>query len=382
MVNDLHKTGTSVSVVVISILFLLSACTTVRTIAGNGTDGCANGAGLSSEFKAPSGLDTDPWENVYVADSGCNMIRQIVHGPGNVTPYAGTGTAGCTNGDVLTTAEFNYPVDITRDSAGNYYVADQQNHVIRKISPAGIVSTVAGQCGQALLPPQSCLEETPCSVKTPVPEVVSVKEALFSRPSGVAVDNSGNIFVADYGTCSIRKIDTNGLVTTIGKKDGKKVSAYVRCYGQCDGPFSYPTGIDVDSAGNIYVSEYWGNRISRIDAATENITVLAGSGWGYKDGPGAQASFMHPYHLVLDQTSGDIYVADLGNNRIRKIANDATHTVSTLAGDGVLGFNDCTKIGSSADCAEFNHPKGIEFVKKLLLYVGDTGNKRIREIKH
>ncbi|MBI5748438.1 MAG: hypothetical protein HZA00_04875 [Nitrospinae bacterium] len=360
----------------------LSSCTTVKTVAGTGVAGCVDGAGLASTFNDPSGVVTDPWQNIYVADSGCNKIRQVVHGPNNVTSYAGTGTAGCADGNVLTTATFRSPVDVARDTAGNYYVADQQNHVIRKIDQgSGIVTTVAGQCGQALLPPQECQEGVkPCLVKTKVPDVVSVKVALFSSPSGVAVDNVGNIYVADYGTCSVRKIDTKGVVTTVGKKDGEKVPAYATCCGQCTGPFSYPTGIDVDAAGNIYVVEYWGHKISKIAAATENITVLAGSNWGYKDGPGNQAAFMHPYHLVLDQATGDIYVADLGNNRIRKIANDAAHTVSTLAGDGVLGFKDCTSIGSSVKCAEFNHPRGIEFVKKLLLYIGDTGNNRIREI--
>lgn len=378
----MNKQIQKIMIIVISILCLsvLASCTTVRTLAGTGAAGCADGPGLAATLNAPSGVVTDPWQNIYVADSGCNKIRQIVHGPGNVTSFAGTGAAGCDDGNVLATATFRSPVDVARDAAGNYYIADQSNHVIRKITPAGLVETVAGQCGRALTAPTVCQEnKKPCDVSTPVPENVSAREALFYSPAAITVDGIGNIFIADWGTCSVRKIDLKGNVTTVGKKGGKKVSASVGCCS-CSGPFSYPSGIDIDAAGNIYVSEYWGYRISRIDAVTEEITLWAGGNWGYKDAPGVDAAFMYPYHLVIDRPAGDIYVADLGNNRIRIIANDAAHTVSTLAGDGVLGFKDCTAIGSSAKCAEFKNPRGIEFVRKLLLYIGDTGNNRVREI--
>ena len=375
--------GVSAALCGICCLPLISGCTTVATVAGTGTAGCTDGLGPAAELNQPSGLVTDPWENIYVADAGCHKIRQVVYGAGNVTAFAGTGTAGCTDGAVLTTAQFRNPVDVVRDSSGNYFVADRSNHVIRKIAPDGTVSTVAGQCGKPLLPPQQCQKGVkPCAVKTKVPEKVSAKEALFNAPSGVAVDGLGNVFVADYATCSVRKIDTKGNVTTLGKKGGKKVDAYVTCCGQCKGAFRYPTGIGLDASGNIFVAEYWGHVISRIDAATEDITQIAGSTWGFKDGPGDEAAFMHPYHLVVDGATGNIYVADHGNNRIRMVANNALHTVSTLAGEGVLGMNDCTRWTSSAPCARFKRPRGVEFVKQLQLYFGDTGNNRIRSIRH
>ena len=137
---------------------------------------------------------------------------------------------------------------------------------------------------------------------------------------------------------------------------------------------------------DIYVAEYWGAcQIKKIDPGG-NITVWAGTGEGYRDGQGTtEAQFMHPYHLVGDKRTGNIYVADLGNNRIRKIANDVTHTVCTVAGNGASGFNDDSWLGgccnhNSGGDAEFNHPRGIEFVEELLLYVGDTENHRVREI--
>jgi sugar lactone lactonase YvrE len=357
-------------------LCLLPACINVQTVAGSGDAGCGDGASVSADFKDPSGITVDPWGSIFVADAGCNKIRRIAAGDFFVTTYAGTGAPGCTDGDALNTAKFNYPVDIDRDTAGNYYVADRNNHVIRKITQAGTVETIAGTCGTPLVAPEECVpNEAPCSVKSIVPETVAVSDVLFNNPSGVAVDKSGNIYIADYGTCSVRKIDVrNGVVTTIGKKNGVRMSANVGCCG-CAGSFRYPTGIDIDSAGNIIVAEYWGHKISKIDAATEEITVIAGNSFGFRDGPGDQASFMHPYHLSVDTATDTIYVVDLGNNRIRKIANDDSHTVSTLAGNGVLGYRD----GKATD-AEFNHPRGIEFIEYLLVYVGDTGNHRIREI--
>jgi DNA-binding beta-propeller fold protein YncE len=356
-------------------------CTMVKTIAGDGTPGCSDGPGLSARFNQPSGVLTDPWVNIYVADAGCHQVRQIVHGAGNVTTFAGTGSFGCQNGNVLKQAQFNYPVDIARDPGGNYFVADRNNHTIRKITAAGMVSTLAGVCQKAIGPTECQPHVKPCNVNVTVPEVATVDpanddipQALFNRPSAVVVDGSGNVLVADYGTCSVRKIDPHGTVTTIGKKDGTKIPSIVHCC-TCRGPFQHPAGIDTDAAGNIYVSEFWGHRISKIDIATENVTTIAGTSFGFRDGPGAEAKFYHPYHISVDKLTGDIYVADLGNSKIRKIANDAVHTVSTFAGTGVSGFHD----GKAAD-AEFNHPRGIEYVKKLLLYIGDTYNHRVREI--
>lgn len=358
-------------------LCLFASCCKVSTKAGSGTAGFSDGPSSTAKFNRPSGLVTDPWQNIYIADFENHRIRQIVHGPGNVTTFAGTGTAGCNDGDPLTRAQFDHPVDIARDAAGNYYVADWNNHAIRKIDiGTGMVTTFAGQCGKAAPRPDDC------GGWIVVPDSIPADSAFFRYPSGIAVDPEGNVYVADYGTCSVRKIDAiTRLVTLVGKK----AYASVGCC-DCDGFFDNPTGIDLDAAGNIYVAEYWGKcQIKKIDPSGA-ITVWAGTGQGYKDGPGiTEARFMHPYHLVVDKATGNIYVADMGNNRIRKIANDAAHTVCTVAGNGVSGFNDDTWRGSCCGYhdggdAQFNGPKGIEFVKQLLIYVGDTENHRIREI--
>jgi DNA-binding beta-propeller fold protein YncE len=361
----------------LSFLFLLASCCKVSTVAGTGVPGSTDGPPATAQFNNPSGLVTDPWQHIYVADYENNKIRQIAHGTYTVSPFAGTGTAGCIDGHMLKQAQFYHPVDIARDATGNFYIADQGNQVIRKINiGTGMVTTIAGQCNKQFPRPYGCNDWIA------VPESVPADSALFSSPSGIAVDPEGNVYVADFGTCSVRKINAaSGLVTLVGKK----ASASVGCCG-CQGLFSNPTGIDLDAKGNIYVAEYWGAcQIKKIDPSG-TVTVWAGTVQGYRDGPGTtEARFMHPYHIVVDKTTGNIYVADLGNNRIRKIANDAAHTVCTVAGNGVSGFSDdswiggCCKHNSGGD-AEFNHPRGIEFVEELLLYVGDTENHRIRKI--
>ena len=360
-------------------LCLLTSCCRVTTKAGSGTAGFSNGPPATAQFNRPSGLVTDPWQNIYIADSENHRIRQIVHGPGNVTTFAGTGTVGCDDGDPLMKAQFNHPVDIARDAAGNFYIADRNNHAIRKIDiGTGIVTTFAGQCGNPFPEPDGCEDWIA------VPDSVPKDTALFRYPSGIAVDKSGNVYVADYGTCSIRKIDAvTGLVTLVGVNAAATTDVGCR---RCRGLFRWPTGIDLDAAGNIYVADHWGqHQIKQVNPAG-NVIVWAGNGPGYRDGPGSDARFRHPYHLVLDKDNGNIYVADMGNNRIRKIMNDAAHTVCTMAGNGVSGFNndtwrgDCCRHHNGGD-AQFNQPRGIEFVEQLLLYIGDTNNHRVRKIE-
>jgi DNA-binding beta-propeller fold protein YncE len=359
------------------LVFSLASCVSVKTKAGSGTAGFQDGAANTAQFNKPYGLVSDPWQNVYVADCYNNRIRQIVNGPNNVVTFAGTGAAGCTNGHILNAATFNHPVDVARDNAGNFYVADRDNHVIRMINiGTGMVSTLAGQCGRSTPHPSGCGEYNP------VPDSVSAEQALFNTPSGVAVDERGNVYVADYWDCSIRKIDAKThMVTIVGKNPNSKIGC---C--SCLGLFSFPTGVDVDANGNIFVAEYWGNnQIKKIDPSG-NVTVWAGVAPGYRDGAGiTEARFMHPYHLVVNKANGDIYVADAGNNRIRKIKNDSLHTVCTVAGNGVSGFSDDSWIGSTCSQndghdAQFNRPAGIEFVKDFLLYIGDSDNNRVREI--
>ena len=220
-------------VVGLCLVFLLASCCKVSTTAGTGVPGFTDGPSGTAEFNKPSGLVIDPWKNIYVADYQNNKIRQITHGTNNVSTFAGTGTAGCVDGHMLKEAQFYHPVDIARDEKGNFYIADQGNQVIRKIDiGTGMVTTIAGQCRTTISRPKGCADWTA------VPDSIPADSALFKSPSGIAVDTEGNVYVADYGTCSVRKIDAvTGLVTLVGKN----VSASVGCCN-CKGPFSNPTG--------------------------------------------------------------------------------------------------------------------------------------------
>ncbi|MFH7000470.1 MBG domain-containing protein [Flavobacterium sp. FlaQc-57] len=267
----------------------------VSTLAGNGSYGFADGIGTAAQFDSPQGVAVDVLGNVYVADFGNNKIRKISPA-GSVTTLAGS-TEGFADG-IGTAAKFNYPQGITVDASGNVYVADTYNDKIRKITPAGVVTTLAGSTS-------GFADGTGTA-------------AQFKAPYGVAVDASGNIYVADLGNNKIRIITPAGMVTPLagsipGFADGIGTAAQ----------FYAPFGVAVDASGNVYVADTNNHKIRKITPAGE-VTTLAGSTSGFADGTGTTAQFNIPTGVVVD-ASGNVYVADSGNNKIRKIV-DATYS--------------------------------------------------------
>ena len=261
----------------------------VSTLAGSGAAGFAEGTGTAAHFHTPIDVAVDSAGNVYVADYHNHRIRKITAGV--VTTLAGTGVAGSANGDPLTEAQFNAPVSLTVDSAGNVYVGDATYHRIRKIT-AVEVTTLAGSTAGF--------------------EEGTGTEAQFNQPRGVAVDTDGNVYVADYGNHRIRKITADGEVSTLagtdtpGHMDATGTAAF----------FKYPLGVALDSSGNVYVADYYNHRIRKITAAGE-VSTIAGTGTkGSANGTSAQ--FNWPYDVAVD-TDGNVYVADKDNHRIRKI---------------------------------------------------------------
>jgi sugar lactone lactonase YvrE len=264
----------------------------VSTLAGSGAAGYADGTGTAAQFDSPGGMAMDGTGNVYVADRYNERIRKITPG-GEVTTLAGSGVSGYADG-TGTAAQFSRPFEVAVDDAGNLYVADDGNHRIRKITPGGVVTTLAGSGVSGYVDGTGTA-------------------AQFYWPAGVAVDGAGNVYVMDYGNHRIRKITSGGVVTTLA---GSGAAGYADGTGT-EAQFYFPTGVAVDGAGNLYVTDYGNHRIRKITPGGE-VTTLAGSSSGYADGTGTEAQFNSPTGVAVDG-AGNLYVGDIANNRIRKL---------------------------------------------------------------
>jgi DNA-binding beta-propeller fold protein YncE len=317
---------------------------TVTTVCGQTTPGSTNGSLTNASFYGPNGLYFDSRGYLYIADIENHQVRKIDLNAGNVSTLAGS-SAGFANG-LGTTAKFNRPSQICADSVGNIYVADFSNNRIRKIDTFGGVTSFAGSGSSGSADGLS-------------------SSADFSHPTGVFFKN-GTCYISDFDNSKLRKI-VNGMVTTVsgmagaGYLDGSSSSA----------KFNQLYSLIVDKAGNIIIADRMNHNIRKIDAAG-NVTTIAGSTMGYQDGASGIAKFNSPSFLCVDSI-GNIYVSDLYNHKIRKI--DLAGNVTTIAGAG-LGFAD--GVGTAA---LFNTPCGISLNKtENILYVADFGNNRIRQI--
>lgn len=284
----------------------------VSTLAGSAfKEGSNDGTGAAARFNSPKGVATDNMGNVYVTDHYNYTIRKITSS-GIVSTFAGyAGKRGSEDGNGAT-ARFLRPNGVAIDSLGNVYVTDSGNHTIRKITPSGVVSTLAGLAGSK--------GNTDGNGSA----------ARFHAPQGVATDKLGNIYVADGFNNTIRKITSSGVVSTFAGSAGKE--------GSNDGigaaaRFYFPRSVAIDSLGNIYVAEVFNNTIRKISPVGV-VSTLAGSVGikGNTDGNGVDALFRGPEGVAVDN-AGNIYVADTHNRIIRKIT--PAGVVNTLAGTKV-----------------------------------------------
>ena len=313
----------------------------VHTVAGQlGKPGSTDGNASEARFNIPTGIAIAPDGNIYVADRGDHTIRMVTP-DGFVTTLAGVaGGMGVADGSG-SAARFNQPSSVAIDADHNIYVADTGNHTIRKVTQSGVTSTLAGLAGAR-------------GANDGLREL-----ARFDRPSGVAVSAQGLIYVADNDNCTIRKVTAAGVVNTVAGAAGQ--------FGSADGPaldarFSYPSGVAVDSAGNVYISDQHNHTIRRL--GTDGVvSTIAGSPdeTGWFDGAGAAARFEFPRNVAVGG-DGVVYVADEWSHTLRRIG--AQNVVTTLIGNRGV----------------FSDPSGIALDAAQNLYVADTMNHTVRKI--
>lgn len=286
---------------------------TVTTLAGlAGTAGTVDGTGGAARFNAPSGVAVkDDGSLIYVSEAGAHLIRKVT-AAGVVTTFAGTaGLSGSADG-TGTAASFNQPTGLALDAAGNVFVADFGNATIRKITPAGVVTTFAGTAGQ-----------TASTNGTGV-------AARFRAPWGLAIDGSGNLYVADSLDQTIRRVTSESVVTTyagagfVGGSDDADTTGAAR--------FFYPYGVAVDSAGRVYVADYANHSVRRI-GADGKVRTLAGTtgAAGGLDGLASAARFRNPQGLAVSPDGSAVYVADTANNVIRRLAELPVPVISSAS---------------------------------------------------
>lgn len=341
-VSAVNSGGESAKSVSLDVSTLLSVI--VNTFAGSGLASFADGTGILAHFNSPFGLAADASGNLYVGDWQNQKIRKITSG-GVVTTLAGSGIQGYSDGPG-NSSRFAGPLGMAVDRDGNVYVADTGNNRIRKITQQGVVSTLAGS-GPGYAD----------GVGT---------NTKFYNPYGIAVDSNGNIYVADTANNRIRKITSDGTVSTLAGSS----SGYADGTG-ADAKFNFPYGVAVDNSGNVYVADYSNYRIRKVTAGGI-VSTLAGNGsFGNADGTGTNAQFYNPSGITVD-SNGNLFVTDYAFCSVRKITSNGV--VSTLAGNG-QGYAD----GSGSE-AIFNFPRGIAVNGSGDIYVADTANNRIRKI--
>ncbi len=335
----------------------------ITTIAGNGP----NAAGFSGDggeatnalLNYPNGLDLDDFGNIYIADTQNNAIRKIDTN-GIIRTIAGNSVQGGYSGDggFATNANLYLPFAESADKLGNIYIADTYNSAIRKVDTEGIITTIAGNGSSGFSGDGGY-----------------ATNSQLSYPFGLAVDPLGDIYIADSDNMRIRKIDTNGVITTVA---GNGNSGYSGDGGWAtNAALQYPYGVAVDSVGNLFIADSY-NSVVREVGTNGIITTLAGNhtaGYSGDGGAATNASLNFPHALAVDST-GNVYISDSYNNVVRMVSTNGT--IETIAGNGGSGYSGD---GGFATNAEFYVPQGVSLDSSGKdLYIADSYNNAVRKV--
>ena len=335
---------------------------TISTLAGTGKQGYSGdgGAATAALLGTPSCVVVDAAGNVFAADSANHVVRRV-SAVGTITTVAGTGTAGYAGDNgAATAAQLNRPNGCALDGAGNLYIADTGNNVVRRVANAtGLITTVAGT-GSAGFTGEGA------------PPIL----AELNQPYGVALDAAGNLYISDTKNQRVRKVNftANTIVTLAGNGtfgysgDGGSATA---------GELYNPEGLMVTSAGDIIVAEEANSVVRKISVATGNLSTLAGSAKYGLAGNGSaalNALLQGPTSVAMD-TAGNLYISDAGNNEIRRV--DTKGTIVAVVGNGSSGYGGD---GKAANDASMTRPRGVAVSAAGIMYIADTGNFVVRKV--
>jgi sugar lactone lactonase YvrE len=337
----------------------------ITTVAGTGDPGYSGDGGpaTSAQLYFPFGLAIDGSGNLYLGADANNRIRKVSPS-GVITPVAGNGGKGSGgysgDGEQAIAAQFNNPTGVTMDSNGSFYIADMANHCIRKVSSSGLITTIAGTGSSGYSG-----DGGPASA------------AQLSEPFGVTLDANGNLYIADRANHRIRKVNPSGIITTVAgtgsngySGDGSTATA---------SQLRSPTGVAVDGSGNLYIADRDNQRIRMVNPSGI-ITTVSGTGEAGYNGDGGLATatqLKSPAGIAVDG-NGNFYIADQGNHRIRKVSPSGL--INTVAGKATFGIGGYSGDGGQATAADLYSPTGIVVDGGGIIYIADQNNHRIRKV--
>jgi sugar lactone lactonase YvrE len=331
----------------------------IYTVAGLGTQGFSGDGGqaTSAQLNYPVGGAVDAQGNLYIADNTNHRVRKVSPA-GVITTVAGDGVPGYGgDGGQATSARLNFPDGVAVDSHGDLFIADSLNNRVREVSPAGVITTVAGN-GSAGYSGDGG----------------QATSAALDNPTGVAVGPGGVLYIADEANERVREVHANGIITTVAGTGGAGFSGDGGPAGSAE--LNTPVAVATDSQGDLYIADGSNWRVRKVDA-NGTITTIAGNGTAGFSGDGGQATsaeISFPRGIAVDQ-AGNVYIADLNNYRVRRVTPDGR--ISSIAGDGSLGFSGD---GGQALSAELGSVYGVATDAGGDVFVFDSSNQRVREV--